>query len=326
MADKKQTQNLEILQRGEKIDKELFFTKSTYEHLIDASWKKIQEINEEDSLKSSIYYGLYYYSFTGLIRSGPLCERVMGKDGFPEISVYVGETQYLLRESILNSLFGEHAESIVSPWRDAWKDGLYSYVEDIGENSQVIGSANIDVKSIQKKYNEDILQLKKQNTETIRQKEEEKANALNAQKEKYETEIENLKMSSSSIDNTEIVNELKKKHQDEIATLKVQYQTKVDELYTKYKTSLDKKNKNISNLQSSLSAKTSDYDAYREKAEKELNEHKKYVYDPNYDHYYSDVLPKIVNAIEFTHTDIIIRSSLIALSLAGMVLSCIYFL
>ena len=113
-----------------------------------------------------------------------------------------------------------------------------------------------------------------------------------------------------------------------MAALKTQYQAKVDDLYTKYKNSLDKKNKNISTLQSSLSAKTSDYDAYREKAEKELNEHKKYVYDPNYDHYYSDVLPKIVNAIEFTHTDIIIRSSLIALSLAGMDCHeiCLYFM
>lgn len=364
-----QEKNLEILQRGEKIDKELFFTKESYENLVTGTWPLVNKMRKNlvqfhssmptdlpvdtpsvadtsvntENVFSSILYGLYYYSFTGLVRSGPLCERVMGKNGFPEISVFVGENCYFMQESILNTLFGNVAESIISPWKDAWHGSQYSYVEDITEGNAVGPSgAGSDIKVLQKKYNDDILSLKKQNAENIKRKEEEKQTALKAQKEKYDAEISNLKLhagSSGDIDAMAAIEsakaaEIKLKtmtlqHQKEMQTLKSTYQAKVDSMYEQYKASLNKKNQNISNLQFSLREKTSGYDEYRqkaEKAEKELEEHKKYVYDPNYDHYYSDVLPKLVNAIEFTHTDIIIRMALIALSMAGIVLSFVYFI
>lgn len=57
---------------------------------------------------------------------------------------------------------------------------------------------------------------------------------------------------------------------------------------------------------------------------KEIDEHNKYVYDPNYDHYYSDELPQILDSIDFTRTDIGIRAAAVAMCVGGIIISLLF--
>lgn len=57
---------------------------------------------------------------------------------------------------------------------------------------------------------------------------------------------------------------------------------------------------------------------------KEIDEHNKYVYDPNYDHYYSDELPQILDSIDFTRTDIGIRAGAVAMCVGGIIISLLF--
>ena len=92
------------------------------------------------------------------------------------------------------------------------------------------------------------------------------------------------------------------------------------------KEELENTKKELEALHKTSEKNKADYASYREKKEKEEKEREKYTYDPNYDHYYSDILPKVVNTLEFSHTDLLVREGCIFISLLASVIALIYVL
>lgn len=92
--------------------KNLYFQKTYYEDLI----KKVSEAqaNSED-VKA---YGLYYYAFIGLIRSGCLIRRLQDRDGIPILSIYSGDKEYHCREDTIKDLLGTDYNGLITPYED----------------------------------------------------------------------------------------------------------------------------------------------------------------------------------------------------------------
>lgn len=331
-------QTLNIPSREFTIDKQLFFTKSTYQGMVTELHDVLKKGGEMEDLTA--LYGLYYCAFAGLIRSGVLCERENGEDGFPLISVLSDGKKYFIRESVLRSIFDDEYDELVHPW----KDTASSYVQGLTDSIEVVMAASADPsdkKAAQKKAEKHdalILDRQKKRFEsekkalsdkyiaTIRNKDQ-KILALNKQLEDASRLIASAstnvqepapstsgqeQMSDNSAASAEVA-ALRK----QIAKMQEDHQKDIETLQ---KTSMAK----LSSVQDELSKNRKEFDTYKADAEAEIEEHKKYVYDPNYDHYYSDVLPKIVDSLEFTHTDMVIRFLCIGLSMTAVLLSLVF--
>ena len=96
--------------------------------------------------------------------------------------------------------------------------------------------------------------------------------------------------------------------------------------YREAVTALQESQRAVKSLEKEIRNITADRDRLQAEQDKANEEKNTYIYDPNYDHYYSDVLPKLIDSIEFTHTDLIINNFCIALSVIGIVLSAIFIL
>ena len=258
---KDNTIEFELPKQDAPILKELAATKDIYSDMVRISWDMLQDVKTHRS-KTDIAsaYGLYHNSFTGLIRSGILCERYMGPDGFPEI---LGEKSYSIRESVLKALLGRECEQIVHPW----KDESQSYLDDM-------------------------------------EKFPEKYFISNGLKMKDAADEHNLSLELD--DARKELEDMDKEHQAELNGLNSKY------------------SKEIARLKAMVDKGKADFAAYKQSAEDAAREKEKYIYDPNYDHYYSDVLPKLIDSIEFTKTDILIRGICIGISIIFVLLCCIF--
>ncbi len=254
----------ELPKQERPVIKELATTKRIYTEMVRDAWSMLLDAKKsQDKLKIQTAYGIYHNTFTGLIRSGIMCERYVGVDGFPEILVRFEQEKYIIRESILKSLLGMDCEQIVHPWKDA----STSYLDDMEKFPEKYMMSN-----------------------GFKLKDE-------ADEHDLSLELDDARKEMESMD---------KEHQSELNSLNSKY------------------SREINKLKKALENRKAEFDNYRQNIEAEAREKEKYVYDPNYDHYYHDTLPALVNEIEFASTDILVRAICIGVSVVFVLLSCIF--
>lgn len=288
--NKEVEQEVIINQQPAAVEKELAFTKPDYAEMVKNSYKVIQSGKVKDRKMLVSLYGMYYNAFAGLIRSGILCSREVGNDGMPVIVTMLDSKNYPIRESVLLALFGEEAEYVVKPWKDSCAESSYftgSLMKDFTNLRHQEGNqAGNEIVKLRARYDKQSAELQDLN-------------------EKYE---QLLKDGGSGSDYSKKLAELEKKHKKELDNVKIHA------------------DRTITDLQKRLNQEKSEHDRYKRETAQELEDSRKYVYDPNYDHYYSDVLPKLVDSIAFSNTDIVIRGLCVGLSFAGILLSLVFVL
>lgn len=275
-----------------KVEKQLAYTVKQYNALTKNSFAMLKKAREEKTDKQTLMdiYGLYYNSFAGVVRAGKLCRRDMGMDGCPEIVVEIDGRDYRCKESILSMIFGaQDASQIIVPYDDAYTGKSWTL-----ENPNSVAPLNSAV--AQPADVQNIALLQKQNEEY---------------KTKLQSASEEIKKLSSSQPITQDV---------------AKYRAEAE----KYKNELQKEHmessRTIVALKKQIESVKQEHDKETRSLTGQISDLKKYKYDPNYDHYYSDILPKLVDSIEFTHTDLVVRSILIVISVLGIGASCAFLL
>lgn len=302
MAKKQKAPVVETLALPKKsitVDKDLFYTKDQYTKILQNSLSLINSCKDPKDCQH--LYGIYYNAFAGLVRSGALVSRITGVDGTPDLNIQIGDDNYHCPESVIVALFGKEAEYLIHPWKDEFSsyfDGNPFMVMPDDSASESSSSApmidntaavNAAIKSTEASMNKQITEL------------ENKIKRLTA---------ENAKLSKMSKD---------------VPAAPVNENTYEDK-YREAVTTLQESQRAVKSLEKEIRNITADRDRLQAEQDKANEEKNTYVYDPNYDHYYSDVLPKLIDSIEFTHTDLIINNFCIALSVIGIVLSAIFIL
>ena len=285
-----------------RIEKGLNYTTSLYEQIADTALQHIKNMqNEEDKVVVS-EYGIYYNAIAGLLRSGVLCSRVTGTDGMPEIRVVSGSKVHQCRESILRMILGDEADYIISPYEDTFE----SYV-----NLTFPKINNPDVEAAEDKSPDS-----KNNKNEIKALNSQHKAEINKLKQQYEDEIKQLKAAQSA--STSVVATTETVSDPEQAKEIMKLQAANDHLKAQldeFKTNSAQHEDELKQVRQQLKLKNA-----------ELEEHNKYVYDPNYDHYYSDELPGIIESLEFTHKDLIAKFIALAGCAAGLVVSALLLL
>lgn len=333
MAQKKEQQDPIVLpSRGETVDRGLVATKGPYTSLLVQSFNAIIKARntERDRMALSGLYGIYYCSFAGLLRSGVLCTRESGADGFPEIVVLINDKPYRCRESVLNAILGNEAEYVIHPW----KDQSFVYADILRPNSMpdisifdsvsAEGSSKNEEKS--KKENE---KLKKETEKLKKEIEKLKSSHVLEIKKIQEKADANIQRAEERANNAETaVANLKDKiaegqengvSAEQLRMIAAQHQQELSDAELRHRRELEDSKKDAESARR-------DFELYKKRTEAELQESRKFVYDPNYDHYYSDILPKLVDSIEFSHTNLMIRGLCIGISFIGILLSCVFVL
>lgn len=303
MAKKQKTSvvvdTLTLPKKSIAVDKDLFYTKDQYTKILQNTLSLINSCKIPEDCQH--LYGIYYNAFAGLVRSGALVSRETGIDGTPDLNIQIGDENYRCPESVVVALFGKEAEYLIHPWKDEFSsyfdgnpfmvipDGSVPEVSSPVPTVDNTAAVNAAIKSTE-------ASMKKQITEL-----ENKIKKLTA---------ENAKLSKMSKD---------------VSSAPVNENTYEDE-YREAVSSLQESQRTIKSLEKEIRNITADRDRLQAEQDKANEEKNTYVYDPNYDHYYSDVLPKLIDSIEFTHTDLIINNFCIALSAIGIVLSAIFIL
>lgn len=300
MAKKQNTTTVETLALPKKsivVDKDLFYTKEQYTTILVNIFTLIKSCKTQEDCQA--LYGIYYNAFAGLIRSGALFSRETGADGTPEFDTLINDVHYRAPESVVTALFGEEAEYLIHPWADNFS----SYFN--GNPFMVVPDGSPAASSSAPQDNQAAINA------AVR--------ASEASMKKQMTELEN-KVKKLSVENARLSKESKNTpHED------VDVKTYEDE-YHDALSSLQESKKEIKSLERELRDITADRDRLQAEQDRDKEEKERYVYDPNYDHYYSDVLPKLIDSIEFTHTDLIINNFCIALAVIGIVLSAVFIL
>ncbi len=302
------------------VAKELDFTKEIYEKLLVDIKDELDNAKKKSGAAYHELTGMYYCAIIGLIRAGALCSRVPGKDGFPEIRVFVGSKYYKCREDVIYSIIGaEEADEIISPFEDT--------AENYTKGLSHVASAKAEVKEIpvpveassgkgnkaqETALRKEIEALKKEKKEA-ETKAMTRYNELNAKYQKALDASKELPVVSSEED-AAVINEFREKLEKSENAAEA-LRTELSEWKTKYheaNNSAEEAVKNASRLQRKLDEKEEDA--------------KKYVYDPNYDHYYSDELPAIIENLEFNHTGSVVRVSAMVLCFIGIAACLLMFI
>lgn len=329
-----------------KVDKELTYTKSYYENLVKSSFAMFDNDTKNPKEREEIY-GLYYCAIAGLIRSGALCRRGTGHDGFPEITVVIGNDTYKCNENVLDSILGTDAPEIIKPYEDTFQsyvDGTSAVVSQpatspIDTNLNKNTKDAVDIKNLKKSHEKELDALKKKYDSMLQE-----ANSKNG---KLTQQLKTLEAAAKKnngqnipapvIDDTtdkQLIAQL----QEENSVLKNAASNSdgdnsaVVAQLTQENSTL---NKNLIDVQGQLSSCQANLNACQSQlriseqqaAQKssELNEATKYAYDPNYDHYYSDILPKLIDSVEFTHSDAVAKGITVCLCVVGLVISVLFF-
>ncbi len=285
------------------IPKELTYTKSMYEELVTELKNELDHSKNKGRAYQELY-GMYYCSLIGLIRAGALCTRVSGKDGFPEIRVYIKSKYFKIREDVIYSIIGaDEADEIISPYEDhadTYVPHIERLVKDTAEKTeeenvitQSLSSASEKPVKQDASLKKEIESLKKEKKE-IESKAKAKYDALDIKYRKALEANKNLPVVSSAEDAETI-----SKFKDQIE--------KAAEDAEKLKQDLSEWKKKYHESQDLEKEAIKKAEKLQEKLDRKEEEARKYIYDPNYDHYYNDELPVIMENLEFNHTGTMVR-------------------
>ncbi|ADL36248.1 hypothetical protein bpr_II311 (plasmid) [Butyrivibrio proteoclasticus B316] len=299
-----------IPEKIDKIDKGLVYTKAFYETIADSAKANLDNPGD-DKMLNIMEHGVYYNAIAGMLRSGALCSRVTGEDGFPEIRIVAGTKTYQCREDILRTIFGKEADYIIAPYEDRFESyldynpgDLVSKEEDEREEEKDSKADPKEIKKLKREHKEELSKLKAQYEKQISDMKKEA-------KENGPSEIAQL---SFNVDVQDSQNSSKERlivsDPEQEKTIK-KLQSENETLSVK----LEKSNKSLNDTKNKL-----------KKAEATLEDIQKYEYDPSYDHYYSDALPPLMESLEFVHTDLIIKGVMIATCVVGMAASALFLL
>ena len=298
------------------IQKGLNYLQKSYEAIADTAKARIESNSYEDDKEMIAEYGIYYNAIAGLLRSGVLCSRITGDDGFPEIQIILGSKTYQCREDVLRMILKDEADYIISPYEDTFEsylDAAYTpkvitneSTETEPENTEE--NKNVNLKKIQKKHKKEIDQLKAEYEKKIKELEENAAHAS-------ETQVIATTMPEEVIKTIQVP--------DEAALQELQEKI---EILQREKAALTKENKRLTNEAGEHEGTISKIKAQLKAKSDALDEAQKYEYDPNYDHYYSDVLPKLVDSLEFTHRDLVYKFLAMGLCVGGLIISALFIL
>ncbi len=329
MANTNEVKELEI---SDPVVKELDFTKAAYEKLVVDIKEELDNTKKKSGTAYQELNGMYYCAIIGLIRAGALCSRTSGKDGFPEIRVFIGSKYYKCREDVIYSIIGaEEADELITPFEDDTDNYTKSLSHISSAKTVAPAAANVTVytettplSKKESKSQETALRKELENLKKEKKEAEEKAaskyNELNSRYQKAVEASKNLPVVSSAED-AEIINEFKEKlakSDNVVESLKaelIEWKSKYDEVNRecrKANESAEDAEKRAGRLQRKLDEKE--------------EEAKKYVYDPNYDHYYSDELPVIIESLEFNHTGSMVRIGAVVACFVGIAACLLMFI
>ncbi len=288
------------------VDKELAFSKQDYAALVKRAFDLLQSDEAKDKRTLISLNGLYYTSFAGLLRSGVLCSRNAGEDGMPVITVNLGNRNYSVREYVLKSILGAEAEYIIKPW------------EDTCDNESIFSGCSKDdaISSGHSSSSDAAIKVENEQLKKVNAEQQSSIDKLTKDIEKLKLDNYNMNV-KKTLDASDDSGD--SSYKAEIAKLNKAHQKEIEDL----KISAGKR---INALKKQLTEEEKEHRKYKEQASAELADSKKYVYDPNYDHYYSDVLPKLVDSIEFANTDIIIRELCLGISVVSILFSLAFVL
>lgn len=293
----------------QEIAKGLNYTKQFYEEIADSAKELLGEMQNENAQTVVDQYGIYYNAIAGLIRSGVLCSRVTGTDGFPEIRAVIGSKTYQCREDVLRTILGEEADYIISPYEDTFqsyvplKFNIPASSDDTVDDSKSGKADNGNVRKLKQEHKAEIGKIKKE----------------------YEDQLKTLKQQlkdAKSRDNTVIQHE---SHVETVTVTDPDLEKKIAEL-EKNNQKLTEENQKLTDSKAAYESKVAQIKTQLQAKTAELEEKDKYHYDPNYDHYYNEELPQIINSLEFAHTDLVWKVIMSVMCLAGMGVSALFFL
>ncbi len=291
-----------------KIEKGLIYTKTFYEQIADEAKNILESMQYEEEKTKVTQYGIFYNAIAGLLRSGVLCSRVTGEDGFPELRIVLGNKAYQCRENIIRTILGDEADYIISPFEDTFE----SYVglsfndipkaipeepDDAPDNDK---QAPVNIKKIKKAHEAELKKLKASYEDQIK----ELTNAM-----KKQSDVPNVSAPAPeviekivTVDDPEPQKRIKEL---ESVNVKLQRQAEL----------ASQKELEITNLKKQL----------RDKDEL-INEHDKYTYEPDYDPYYNEELPGLIASLKFMHTDLTAKIALIITCVGGLALCALMIL
>lgn len=305
---KQEQDNIVIFANQIEAVKSTSFSKKSYEWLVEQSKEliRISKKNKWDKKVVANIYGFFYASMVGVIRSGALCSREAGIDGFPEIHTIIHDVDYYCRENVLYAILGLEADEIIHPYEDTCLSYAMNPVMQNMEKSSI-----------------------NQNNEDSENGNEKKKKYSKDEMDEAQKEIENLK-------NQLIVSKVK--NQKELAILKTELKAVKES-----KTFLEDQFKNnasedrFASLQNKLIEATNEVTDVKlsaeklkqEKAEKEQDildlekmlqtEREKKKEEPaEYEYYYREILPKLSIALGTHGIGLTVKFILSLVSLCGI--------
>ncbi len=297
----------------QRIQKSLTYTKQMYETIADQAKQSIEQSQDADAKVIARLYGIYYNAMAGLLRSGVLCSRVTGTDGFPEIRLVCGSKNYQCDENILRTILGDEAEFLILPYEDTFESYVnlqFPKIEKVEDSQESVKTdTKNDIKALKREHQKAMTELKKQ----------------------YEAQIADLKKASAA-QPIPVPAPVLAQIQDESFVNTQEFVERIKAL-EKENQKLESENAKLQKEQSAHADKTADYEqklnSFKEKLDaktKELAEKEKYVYDPNYDHYYSEELPELVDSIQYTHKSLLYKFIALGMCVVGLGVSAVLFL
>lgn len=320
------------------INKGISFMKKDYEDLVSTSMSLLKQAkkNRWENADVAALYGIFYASIGGLIRSGSLVRRDTGIDGFPEIHVIAGEKEFRCRESVLYGILKEETDELISPYEDTFSSYVDNHPFHI-INTETIQSQTVlpdseptssvsGKKRLSKKESESLAKAKENFEKQIQQLNAAHAKELLESKNAYkkaqdhiqilEMQVKNKK-STANLDaaqqELEKTNSLIKELTDDLNKSRIECTTKdadikrlTDQLVSIQETA----GKNYKD----------DYLEIKKKYEKLQEESA--LADGSF---YDSILPELIQSINNSKSDLIIKAVLILISLSGIA-GCFLFL
>ena len=326
--------------------KDLAYTKAMYEPMLEEASRMLDSVEDNTPADDiAALYSIYYESMAGLIRSGVLCSRASGKDGFPEIRIVSGNNTYSCR-------------------------ALES--KKLEENPDLDKEESLRIRQLKSSHKKELNALKKSHDAQNKENQEE-LKKKNIMIEDLEHDIKVLLQEKDALNDRVLKMEAEKTASQSVpvpvpvaspvtATMPAAVASVKDEDTMIGLEDMPETASNaqpdpelvakVSALEAALAEANSRADALRQenlvlaqqgkeadkthheqvtkfksqllRQKKVIEEHEKYVYDPNYDHYYNDELPQILDSIDFTRTDLGARGAGVALCVAGIVVSLLF--
>lgn len=297
-----------IIENSSNTAKSTSFSKKDYEWLVENSMELIRASRKNKWDKKTIadIHGFFYASMAGVIRSGALCSRETGNDGFPEIHTIIQDTDYHCRENVLYAILGKEAEDVIHPYEDSFS----SYA--LNPNMQNVGRSAILFEN------------------------EEKETSDGKKKRYSKDEMEEAKKEIESLKNQMILNEAKS--QKDLVAVKTELKAVRESkefLENQFKNNnsedrfSDLQNKLIQATNEVADAKIAIEKVKQEKAEKEQGimelekrlqeeKEKKKEEPAEYEYYYREILPKLATSLGTHGTGLLAKFILSLVSLCGI--------